>query len=164
MIHVIKPPQRLDLQDYGKAVFLAGSIEMGTAENWQDQVAQALTNEDLTLLNPRRDVWDPTWEQTISNPNFRQQVTWELEAQDRAAMIVMYFDPATQSPITLLELGLFANSGKLVVCCPDGFWRKGNVEVVCDRYHIPMVATLPDLIESIRHRVSPQTSSGPNRT
>ena len=35
-----------------------------------------------------------------------------------------------RAPITLLELGLFARSGKLIVCCPDGYWRKGNIEVV----------------------------------
>lgn len=50
----------------------------------------------------------------------------------------MYFAPTTRAPITLLELGLFAQSGRLVVCCPDGFWRKGNVEVVSARYGVPL--------------------------
>jgi hypothetical protein len=49
----------------------------------------------------------------------------------------MYFDPNTKSPISLLELGLFAQSKKLIVCCPRGFWRKGNVDITCDRYGIP---------------------------
>lgn len=153
-VRVIKPPHPLDLDNYQRTVFLAGSIEMGTAENWQDQMAQALAHENLTLLNPRRDHWDPTWEQTITNPQFRGQVEWELEAQERAAMIVMYFAPSTRSPITLLELGLFASSGKLVVCCPDGFWRQGNVEVVCDRYQIPMVDSLNTLIIAIQNQFS----------
>ncbi|MBT9317063.1 nucleoside 2-deoxyribosyltransferase domain-containing protein [Leptothoe spongobia] len=153
MVHVIKPPQPLSLvSDYQRTVFLAGSIEMGTAENWQDYVAQSLQPKDLTLLNPRRDAWDPCWQQTITNLQFRGQVEWELEAQENAAMIAMYFSPSTQSPITLLELGLFASSGRLVVCCPDGFWRKGNVEVVCDRYTIPIVSSLNDLIASIQQR------------
>jgi hypothetical protein len=52
-----------------------------------------------------------------------------------------------------LELGLFARSGKRVVGCPDGFWRKGNVEVVCDHYGIPMVEGLADLIERVRLRL-----------
>lgn len=153
MVHILKPPQSLDaVTDFKRTVFLAGSIEMGTAENWQDDVAQSLEMGELTLLNPRRDVWDLTWEQTITNPSFRGQVAWELEAQEKAAMIAMYFAPSTKSPITLLELGLFARSNKLVVCCPDGFWRKGNVEVVCDRYQIPTVRTLDALITAIRQQ------------
>jgi hypothetical protein len=28
------------------------------------------------------------------------------------------------------------HSKKLIVICPDGFWRKGNVEVVCSLYDI----------------------------
>ena len=150
MVYVIKPPTPLTNIDFSRTIFLAGSIEMGMADDWQTQVAQSLMDENLTLLNPRRDRWDPTWKQTITNPPFRGQVEWELEAQTRATMIAMYFEPSTQSPITLLELGLFANSDKLIVCCPDGFWRKGNVEIVCQRYQIPMVATLNDLITAIR--------------
>ena len=59
-----------------------------------------------------------------------------------ATHIVMYFDPTTKSPISLLELGLHASSGKLTVCCPEGFWRKGNVDIVCKRYGVPMVKSL----------------------
>lgn len=57
---------------------------------------------------------------------------------DAADIIAVYFDPNTLSPITLLELGLHAASGKLIVCCPDGFWRKGNVRIVCERFNIPL--------------------------
>lgn len=65
----------------------------------------------------------------------------------------MYFAPSTRAPITLLELGLFAQSGKLLVCCPEGYWRRGNVEVVCARYGIPMVADLAALITEARERL-----------
>jgi hypothetical protein len=41
----------------------------------------------------------------------------------------MYLAPGTQSPVSLLELGLCARSGKLKVGCPEGFWRRGNVKV-----------------------------------
>jgi hypothetical protein len=54
-----------------------------------------------------------------------------------ADIILLYFDPNTKSPISLLELGLYARSKKLFVCCPDGFWRQGNVRVVCERYGVP---------------------------
>jgi hypothetical protein len=80
-------------------------------------------------------------------------VEWELEAQERAELILMYFAPSTKAPITLLELGLFARTGKLVVACPDGFWRKGNVEVVCSRYGVPLVGHLDTLIAEGRARL-----------
>jgi hypothetical protein len=152
MAHVLKPPAPLDLAGR-RSVFLAGSIEMGLAEPWQERVEQALADLDVCVLNPRRDQWDAGWEQSISNPMFRGQVEWELDGQDRADVIAMYFAPATKAPITLLELGLAASSGKLVVCCPDGYWRKGNVEVVCARCDIPLVADLEAMISLVRERL-----------
>lgn len=161
MYRVLKPPASLDSVDRPRTVFLAGSIEMGKAEDWQSYIAQSLQDTNAIILNPRRDDWDSTWEQTISNPQFREQVEWELSAQELATAIAMYFDPSTKSPITLLELGLFAGSGKVIVCCPDGFWRKGNVDLVCARYRIPMVNTLDDLAGKIRAQltVSPSSAS-----
>lgn len=118
---------------------------MGHAANWQSTVEAAFQHHDVTIFNPRRDDWDSSWAQEMTNPPFRAQVEWELAAQEQADLIVMYFDPATKAPITLLELGLFARSGRLIVCCPVGYWRKGNVDVVCARYAIPQVATLAAL-------------------
>lgn len=149
MATVLKPPTPLPHTLSQPSVFLAGSIEMGRAELWQDAVAAALRDQPLTILNPRRDDWDASWEQSSVNPQFVAQVTWELDAQERADLIAMYFAPETYAPITLLELGLFAASGKLLVCCPPGYWRKGNVGVVCARYDIPQVPTLTELCGAI---------------
>lgn len=129
----IKAPMKYSLSEGDLSIFLAGSIEMGEAEDWQVAVVDALSDYDVYLLNPRRDDWNSSWEQRMSNPNFREQVEWELKAQENADIIFMYFSPETKSPITLLELGLFAKEN-IYVCCPDGFWRKGNVEIVCQRY------------------------------
>jgi hypothetical protein len=153
MARVLKPPAPPALHVGERSLFLAGSIEMGRAEPWQAEVERALADEEVAILNPRRDQWDASWEQSIRNPMFREQVEWELAAQELATAIAMYFAPATRAPITLLELGLFARSGKLIVCCPDGFWRKGNVEVVCERHAIPMVEALSDLVERARDRL-----------
>ena len=136
MLKIIKAPNRLNV--IGVTIFLAGSIEMGKAEKWQKITEKEFedVNFDVTLLNPRRDDWDSSWEQSINNQNFVEQVEWELNALEKSDLIFMYFDPNTKSPISLLELGLFACSGKLVVCCPDGFYRKGNVDIVCKKYKI----------------------------
>lgn len=61
-------------------IFLAGSIEMGKAIDWQTKVTEALKNHDITILNPRRDDWDSSWKPTIDDPKFREQVEWELQA------------------------------------------------------------------------------------
>ena len=142
---VVKPPSPLRTTPGTLAVFLAGSIEMGAAGPWQADLEVALAAAPVTLWNPRRDAWDSSWRQSIDEPLFREQVEWELEAQERADLIAMYFAPGTRSPISLLELGLFARSGKLLVCCPEGFWRQGNVQVVCRRYGVREVPSLAAL-------------------
>lgn len=143
---VIKPPA--PVESNGKfSVFLAGSIEMGAARDWQVYMQHMLSELDIDIYNPRRDDWDPTWEQTANNPPFREQVEWELSALKKCEMILMYLQPGTKSPISLLELGLFASSGKLVVCCPEGFWRKGNVDIVCQKNYIKQVKSLELMAE-----------------
>src|SRR5690349_11670139 len=98
---VLKPPAPLQLTAARRSVFLAGSIEMGEAIDWQAHVTHALADLEVTILNPRRDAWDASWEQTMQNPLFHEQVTWELAAQEQATLIVMYFAPTTRAPITL---------------------------------------------------------------
>src|SRR5436305_2255647 len=158
MARVLKPPAPLVLDGRTPSVFLAGSIEMGQAEDWQTRLAHHLGDLDVVLLNPRRDEWDSSWEQSIDNPPFRGQVEWELEGLERATLVAMYFAPATRAPVTLLELGLCARSGRLLVACPAGYWRRGNVEVVCRRYGVPLAASLPELVAEVRRRLGPNPS------
>ncbi|KAI1793500.1 hypothetical protein LXA43DRAFT_885676 [Ganoderma leucocontextum] len=139
----------------GRSVFLAGSIEMGKADNWQPRLTERLRDVPCTIFNPRRHHWDTTWEQRKTNPNFSEQVNWELDRLHEADVIAMYFDPKTTSPITLLELGLHAADGadKLVLCCPDGYYRLGNVEVVCERHNIPVLGSFDELVEEVKERL-----------
>jgi len=39
---------------------------------------------------------------------------------------------------------------KLIVVCPEGFWRKGNIDIVSDRYNIKQVATLEEAVEILK--------------
>ncbi len=137
MSTVVYPPNPVPHQCVGRVVFLAGSIEMGAAIDWQARLIAALKGVNCTILNPRRPDWDSSWKQSKDSPQFRQQVEWELDGLDNADVIALYLDPATKSPISLLELGLFAQRD-VIVCCPLGFWRKGNVDIVCERYCIPV--------------------------
>ena len=145
----LKPPTPIPAED-SPSVFLAGSIDMDHAPRWQDDVAAGLAELDVVVLNPRRDDWDSSWGQTIDDPRFRGQVQWELEGLERASVIAMYLAPGSQSPISLLELGLHAQSGRMIVCCPEGFWRKGNVDIVCERHGIEQVQGLDALVRAVR--------------
>ena len=146
MAKIIRPPTPLH---NGFSVFLAGSIELGSAEHWQTLLEQKLSGVDILVFNPRRDNWDSSWVQSKTNPQFREQVEWELHALEQANIIAMYLEPNTKSPVSLLELGLFARSGKMVLCCPEGFWRKGNVDIVCEKYGIKQVDSLDDLLKHV---------------
>ena len=143
----IKPPGKI--QGNGKKLFLGGSIELGKATDWQRKVVCMLKDTDLTILNPRRENWGK-WEQSVENPEFRAQVEWELSSQEIADRILMYFEPGTLSPVSIAELGLFAKTGKLVVVCPDGFWRKGNIDIICRRYGVRQSGSIDDAIELIK--------------
>lgn len=159
MAKIIQPPAPLE---EGFSIFLAGSIEMGTAEDWQEQIIANLSAFEVLIFNPRRDHWDNSWEQSKDHPLFREQVEWELAALERANLILMYLDPATKSPISLLELGLFGRGEKMVVCCPAGFWRKGNVDIVCERYGIEQVKSLEEAIAWVSERLT-RYSFRPNK-
>lgn len=142
----IKAPSRGPVPSFRPKIFLAGSIEMGAAEDWQDRVTRILAGRDIIILNPRRDDWDASWVQSIENDQFREQVEWELDMLDAADLILLYFAPGTKSPISLLELGLHASSDKMIVVCPEGFWRRGNVQIVCKRHGIPLYDDLEDAL------------------
>jgi hypothetical protein len=134
-------------------IFLGGSIEMGKAVNWQKELIERLRDEPITFINPRRDDWDSSWVQEITNPQFREQVEWELSGLEESDIIIMVFDPKTMSPISLLELGLQSKSNKMVVMCPEGFWRKGNVDIVCEKYNIKQVKNIDELVEYIYEKL-----------
>ncbi|KAJ7018891.1 hypothetical protein C8F04DRAFT_1149825 [Mycena alexandri] len=114
---VFKAPEHVTVE--GRSIFLAGSIEMGSVEDWQTLLAAKLSHLPITIMNPRRDAWDGSWEQDISNPMFKQQVDWELDSQDRADVIAMDFTAG------------------------------GNVQIICDRFGVELVDTMEQLTERV---------------
>jgi hypothetical protein len=155
---VFTAPEAIPAALDAPTVFLAGSIEQGSAVDWQRSIIDALFDRECVLFNPRRTQWNKALRQSIDEPAFAEQVRWELDALDRATIIAMFLSPETLAPISLLELGLFARSGRLVVACPEGFWRKGNVEVVCDRFGVQLVDSLAGLTEALRSRLPPRAA------
>jgi hypothetical protein len=149
---VIKPPSpRKDVQS--PSIFLAGSIEMGSAEDWQTKVEKHFEAYVGTIFNPRRDDWDKSWAQTVSNPEFKGQVTWEWKGLEEADYILMHFDPDTKAIISFGEFARHFDSGKIFVSCPKGWWRRGNVEVLCDLAGIPVYESLEEATAALTKEI-----------
>lgn len=156
-LQVIKPGDKNQEVSNSITIFLAGSIEMGSAKNWQTEIEEYLKKKkkkSVTIFNPRRESWDSSWVQRQSNPTFNEQVNWEMNRLEESDIIFMNFISETKSPITLLELGAHLGSGKLIVCCPENFWRVGNVEIACTRNNIPFFHKMEDALGALETRIS----------
>ncbi len=146
MVKVLYPTDKVKKIE---TIFLGGTIDMGNSVDWQAQVIKELKNETLTIFNPRRGDWDASWEEKEENPEFNHQVNWELSCLEKSDLVILNFIPNSKSPISLLELGLF-HKKQMIVCCPEGFYKKGNVDIVCRKYNIPKVESLKELITEIK--------------
>lgn len=148
---VIKAPHRVKVST--PSVILYGSIEQNVTVGWRSELASSLSDLPVAILNPLREDWDNSWKEDISDPNFKEQVQWEMDHGQIADVIAFYFDAATLAPITLMEFGLHATTGKVVVWCHPEFKKRGNVQIVCLRNNIPLVSTKEDLKKNVRGRL-----------
>jgi nucleoside 2-deoxyribosyltransferase len=146
---IIKPNSPIQVID-GISIFLAGTIDNGKSIDWQMEMESILKDYNVTLLNPRRDNWNPN----SSRDEMIKQINWEMDNLDKCDVIFMNILEESLSPITLLELGLYANSGKMIVSCHEEFWRKINVDVVCDRFNIPRYDNFDDAITKLKSQYS----------
>lgn len=148
---IIKPNSE-NQEPQGIRVFLAGSIEMGKAKDWQDSTANLFYDiENVTFYNPLRENWDSSWSQDQKNPQFNYQVNWELNSIDNSHIVFFNILPDTQSPITLMELGYCAaTKHRVVVCCPEGFWKKGNVDIISTRSNIQVYEDYDKAVGALR--------------
>lgn len=151
---LIYTPEEQNIHDTRINIFLAGSIEMGSAENWQEYVIGVLKEDttltpNLIIYNPRRSSWDASWEQKQTNPQFNYQVNWEMDKLNNSDLLFFFFHPDTKSPISLFELGRYGRSHNTIVCCPDDFYRKGNIEIFCTRENISLYSDLDKAISAL---------------
>jgi len=144
-MNIKKPSDEHDFTNK-KSIFLAGTTDKNVSGSWRDQITYQLSDLDINILNPELKSWFDSDKQTISNPLFKSQVDWELEGLEFSDVVLVCFLSSSKSPITLIEFGLMARTGKLVVYCEKDFWRYGNIEVVCHRYGIPMAKSFKELI------------------
>lgn len=122
-------------------LFLGGTIDNGESVDWQKAIIEELNEHDtvhpIMIYNPRRDEWDAS----ADSNELDKQIQWELYHLERADLIVMNILPTSKSPISLLELGLYARQHKLIVFCNPKFYRFNNVKQVCKMYDVPLHET-----------------------
>jgi hypothetical protein len=135
------------------SVILFGNIDKGSGVDWRDELASALSNFPISIINPDRKDWNSSWVEDISFPKFKEQVEWEMEYAQVADIIVFHFAPDTLAPVSLLELGMYCGTGRVLVCCQPEFKKRGNVQMVCAKYSITLLESLDALVEELRQRL-----------
>lgn len=129
-------------------LFLAGTIDDGKSEDWQSKTIEQCKNhqyaDKLVIFNPRNPDWDHTIQQTDSDPNFRKQVDWEQDCLEYADIIFMYIAGNSTSIISMMELGQYCKSRKLIISAEPNYFRRGNIEVLARRNNIPLFDNLQD--------------------
>lgn len=161
MIIEVRPDNEVKYDKNKFKIFLAGTIDDGRSEKWQNKLLSDMTfyhltkdseedlgtgcdfslgsdrEQDIVVFNPRRDDWDDSWE----DEKIEEQIRWEQEKMDEADIIVMVLIDDSKSPISLLELGIYGPQGKLFVFCTDKFYRFLNVKLTCEKYWIDLYQT-----------------------
>ena len=152
---VLNPPHLPDNER--PSIFLAGSIQMGTPGPWQKDLMARLKDFPITIVNPHYE--GPDWELHKHDPQSTAHMKWELQCQERVDVIAMYLEPGTYSPDTLVELGLFVSTGKLIVCCPGEFFRQGKVEVICEQHNVPCTEDWDTFVKQVIKKVQGLTTA-----
>lgn len=110
-IEVYEAPQNTNKSiKTSKRIFLAGVIDNGKSFDWQAKAIKLIeternkiySNDIVSIYNPRRKDWNSKWKQEITNPQFKEQVNWELNNLDLSTHIIMNFLPDSKAPISLL--------------------------------------------------------------
>ncbi|KAI0854992.1 hypothetical protein F4860DRAFT_58519 [Xylaria cubensis] len=153
-LQIIRAPSEEPISG-SKSVFLAGTTTAVGNIDWREQLSTSLSQYPITVFNPYRSDWDSTWREDINFGPFREQVSWELDKQEKADLVVVYFHPATHAPISLLEFGLSARiPGKVIAVAPEGYSKRGNVQIICQKFGIELLDNIDTLHESIIQKLS----------
>jgi nucleoside 2-deoxyribosyltransferase-like protein len=120
--------------------------------SWRSYMIERLSCVPITVF----DVYHS--EYTGSKPSFEDgSVLWELRRLQEAKVIALYVEHGwAASPVALMELGLYAQSGKLVVYCPSAFAESKGVEDimdVCALYDVLVVDSLDKLVDAVKEKV-----------
>lgn len=74
---------------------------------------------------------------------------------EKADLVFIYFASEGLSAVSMFEFGncltkLYSGTGTMLVCCEDGYARRGNVQIVCARHGIKLLETMENVVEEIQ--------------
>jgi len=107
-------------------LFLAGGIDR--APNWQQEAITFLNQNtsdfDLAVFNPRRSI-------PFSKKDYedrQEQVIWEFKHLRDANIILFWFPENAPCTTSLLELGYWLNSSKVVIGINPGHYKEKSIK------------------------------------
>lgn len=139
-----KLPKKEDDKTY---CFLAGSVELGSKKSWRQQVIYS-ENHLIHFFDPTRKDFD-----SLNDVQMRVHIKWELDALKASNKILLNFLPDAASPISLIELGMYIASSKLIVVCPFDFYQRRYIETLCSNYNTPLFENLDKAIPFLMKKV-----------
>ncbi len=125
-----------------KYIFLAGSIDSQVQTNWRKRVTGKLEGSNY-ILDPTNRKHDE-----LNDVQMKKHIEWELDALSMADKIVLNFLPKGMSPISLVELGLYVATKKLIVVCPKDFYKSRYVFTLCKRYNTPIYHEIDEALNT----------------
>ncbi|WP_405414549.1 nucleoside 2-deoxyribosyltransferase domain-containing protein [Maribacter sp. Asnod1-A12] len=114
-----------------RSIFLAGSMDHKQEVSWRDEISAEFGT--YSIFDPTNNNHDH-----LNVKEMKRHINWELNALQLSDMILLNFLPNALSPISLIELGLYVNSEKLIVICPKEFYKSNYVHTLCDKYNTPI--------------------------
>jgi hypothetical protein len=150
MATVIKSPSPFDTLDF--SLFLAGSIDQGHARDWHSEVIAGLQDINVTILSPKREDWDETWEQCATCEPFRGQVLWEIKGMEVCDLMVVCFTAESKAPVTMFEFGAWGTTKDTILCVETGFYREANLQIYAEHFNVPIYHDLDTMITDL-HKI-----------
>ena len=73
--------------------------------------------------------------ENLNSLDVKLHIQWELGALEMSDKILLNLLPDALSPISLVELGLYVSSNKLIVVWPKEFYKSSYVHILCEEYN-----------------------------
>jgi hypothetical protein len=149
-------PKDAGYERYRARVFVAGTSEESMGTEWRGQVVAGLEDLPIAIVKSRLAERGGAGEQRCWNPQFRSHVKRERAGLDDADVVLMYLGRGPACARLMLDLGSLVMErlgNTLVVCCPEEFELRGDVEMMAERQEICLVESLDEMVAEARSRL-----------
>ena len=127
-----------------QSIFLAGSMDFNSESNWRKRVINEF-NKDYNFFDPTITNHD-----TLTNSQMEKHIQWELAALELSDKVLLNFLSVSESPISLIELGMYVKTTKLIVVCPDKFYKSRYIKTLCATYATPFFTDVECALEYLK--------------